>query len=184
MEIARLRQELVRTRVQLDEARKDAITDPLTKLLNRRGFFEHFNRETARLERYQTHFSVAIMDIDNFKEVNTIYGHDGGDEALRTVTAAIKGAVRESDVVCRWGGEEVIIMFPETLLDSALRTAERIRRIVQVTDIHVAQDKSINRTISIGVASTVETGPEKIITIADEYLDRAKKTGKNKVVTG
>ena len=130
--------------------------------------------------------SAVMCDIDHFKKVNDVYGHDVGDEVLREVSKRIKKAVRTFDLACRFGGEEFVVIMPETDADLAGRVAERIRLEVETHPVIAAKGaRQVHVTMSFGVSS-LEYGndaPEKLMKRADVALYTAKRNGRNRVVT-
>jgi diguanylate cyclase (GGDEF)-like protein/PAS domain S-box-containing protein len=158
--------------------RAAARVDPLTGLLNRRGFDELVAREIARADREGTPIGFVMFDIDHFKAVNDRFGHATGDRVLRGVARAVAAALRASDVAIRWGGEEILAMLPATNTEGALRMAERVRRLVE----RLIVEDAPSVTVSAGVA---ERAPgelvEAVITRADERLYEAKDAGRNRV---
>jgi len=183
---------LARVRMQLrlkhyqEELKRLASTDYLTGLYNRRYFFMIGNELLEIAKRYHKNMSVIILDIDKFKSINDTYGHDIGDVALKELSKTIKNRTRESDVVSRFGGEEFVILLPETSLEQAKKLAEDLRSSVEKIEINLPDNEKLKFTISIGVAEVkVESGEnlEKAIKNADEALYIAKETGRNKVIT-
>ncbi|ERI90697.1 GGDEF domain-containing protein [Clostridium manihotivorum] len=149
--------------------------DPLTGLNNRRYFYDTLSYEIEKLKKYKNHLSLAIIDIDNFKNINDTYGHIEGDRVLQELSNILRKSVREYDTVARWGGEEFAIILPRTDNDGAFALGERIRKIVE------AYAFGCNVTISIGIASIKDSIEiEKFIILADETLYKAKKK-KNRV---
>jgi diguanylate cyclase (GGDEF)-like protein len=121
-----------------------------------------------------------MIDIDFFKKVNDTYGHDKGDLVLKKITNILKQELRSTDVLCRYGGEEFMIMMPEIRMEQAMYTAERLRKKVMDTDIELNSDKKINLTISLGVAeSQIADSFDSIIKRVDEALYKAKDSGRN-----
>ncbi len=158
--------------------------DPLTKLLNRRAMEEILEHNLKISQIAGEPFTVAMADIDNFKQVNDTYGHIVGDCVLKNVARLIKESIRKSDFVFRYGGEEFLILLPSTKLEDAVNVLEKIRRKVETTDF-ICNDTKIRVTISIGVHSETpknDTSIFHIIKKADKNLYKAKETGKNKVV--
>jgi len=153
-------------------------TDSLTKLHNRLYLDEHLATEQQRLERYETPFCCILMDVDKFKEVNDIYGHSVGDTILQEVASVMRSSVRFNDIVGRWGGEEFIILCPQTKLDGALILAETLRsKIEQYNFTSVPK-----LTCSFGVAQGKKDQTDiQLINNADEALYRAKAQGRNQV---
>jgi diguanylate cyclase (GGDEF)-like protein len=160
-----------------------AMTDALTHLANRRALFERFGGELERARRYGRPLSVAMVDVDYFKRFNDTEGHRCGDEALVRIGQALATGLRRSDVVGRYGGEEFLILMPETPLAQARDTVERLRRAVERLEIPGAHG-SRQLTLSIGVAAFPEQGDsaEALVAAADARLYRAKEAGRNCVV--
>lgn len=167
-----------------DDAKRMAITDGLTKIYNHRFFQELLEKEFKRSSRYNTVFSLIMLDIDFFKRLNDTYGHLFGDEILKEIASLVKGCLRTMDVFARYGGEEFAILLPETDAESAVTTAERIRLAVESHDFGVEQSNPVKVTVSQGITSYPSLGIEQrsdIIAKADEALYGAKKEGRNKV---
>ncbi len=165
-----------------DKLAELAATDPLTQLRNRRVIYEHLEREFARARRYDHPLSVFMMDIDHFKSVNDNHGHGVGDEVLRVVARVLRNSTRETDIVGRYGGEEFIVLAPETGAEAAMIVGERIRTAIQAESEAGAGIPTV--TISIGVATTqaVEAAHfEDLIHLADQALYSAKRAGRNQV---
>jgi diguanylate cyclase (GGDEF)-like protein len=174
--------------LQIENLRGDARTDHKTQLLNSRGWHEQTGREFARARRQHSMLSVAVIDLDHFKQVNDTWGHPAGDAVLRSVGAVLRETTRQGDVVGRFGGEEFVLMLPDTDAEQAVRVAERVRQ--GVAEMHVAAtDKRgqpvliSNRTASIGIAS----GPgatsdlDELLRSADAAVYEAKHGGRNQV---
>ncbi len=173
---------LVNSRL-FDELKGLAVTDTLTGLLNRRRLPELALRETERALRYKRPMSVIFLDIDHFKQVNDRHGHLVGDMVLRALAKRIVQATRTTDVVCRYGGEEFLVLIPEAGLDKATATAERLRQIVSDMTVSTAE-ADINVTISLGVAELRDEEGEtfdRLLARADAALYRAKSNGRNRV---
>ncbi|MFN3545423.1 MAG: GGDEF domain-containing protein [Thiobacillus sp.] len=156
--------------------------DPLTRSLNRRGLDEEFARETARADRYQAPFCVAVLDLDNFKALNDQRGHQAGDDALVHLVKVAKEQLRLTDHVARLGGEEFLVMMPNTPLDEAAKIMARLQR--QLTKKYfLAGNERVLITFSAGVAERVPgEAQEAIIARADAAMYEAKRQGKNRVV--
>jgi len=129
-----------------------SVIDHLTKLYNRRYFFSEVNAGLARAIRYDQPFSLLLMDLDHFKDVNDSFGHDCGDKALRYIADNLARLTREGDTLARYGGEEFIMALPNTDLEGAIQLAERIRRKIEDSEL-ICKDKTIKLTISIGITS-------------------------------
>lgn len=162
--------------------REQATTDDLTGLPNRRYLMQRGAQETARAERHEVPLSLAMIDIDFFKSVNDRHGHAAGDSVLKELAALLHGAVRESDLVARLGGEEFAVLLPHTALDDATQLADRLRIAVE-EHVFVVLGHELRLTVSVGVASC--EGPcamDQILGDADDALYRAKAAGRNRVV--
>jgi diguanylate cyclase (GGDEF)-like protein len=159
-----------------------ASTDELTGLFNRRRFFEELDREISRCQRYGSNLALLIIDADDFKHINDAYGHQAGDEVLRSLGKLLGNSFRRTDIVARYGGEEFAILLPETDLREAVEVADRFRQEVQA-GVCIARGVPIPVTISAGVAVvTPETASaETLIRAADAALYRAKAAGRNRV---
>lgn len=165
--------------------RQLSATDPLTGLMNRRAFEERLVEETARARRYGRPLSMAMIDIDYFKQFNDTYGHAAGDECLRNVAATLRNRLRTGDVVARYGGEEFVILLPETQAHTAVAIAEQLRRAVAATPIRIPGVRDPTPvTISIGVSTWPEHGQEisRLQERADDRLYQAKLAGRDQVV--
>lgn len=167
-----------------EATRQLAITDGLTKIYNHRFFQELFEKEFTRSDRYNTVFSLIILDIDHFKKVNDTYGHLCGDEILKSLAALVKSCLRSMDVVARYGGEEFAVLLPETGGTEAFQTAERIRRAVEGTRF-MGTEQGLNVTVSLGVATYPSADVNEradVIAKADSALYEAKESGRNRAI--
>jgi diguanylate cyclase (GGDEF)-like protein/PAS domain S-box-containing protein len=166
-------------RRQNQELQVLATQDPLTRCLNRRAFFERFEVEFSRAQRYGHNFCCIMVDIDHFKSINDQHGHPVGDKVLQQVSGMLHKCVRDCDVVCRYGGEEFCILLPETNGQGGLATAERIRRTIASKSI-----SGIQVTVSLGVSSleSAPANPSELLSEADKALYEAKRSGRNRVV--
>ncbi len=173
-------------RVRLfDEVRKLAITDSLTGLSNRRHFFELAEMELIRSRRYLHPLALAMIDIDHFKKVNDTYGHMAGDIVLREVARACQASLRKVDAIGRYGGEEIVILMPETTLDQAQPALERLRKRVEAMRIETARG-AMQFTISIGLADLrigEDITIDQLLDRADQAMYKAKRSGRNQVYT-
>jgi len=165
-----------------------AVKDGLTGIANRRFFDETIEVEWLRAQREGVPLSLLLADIDHFKRYNDTYGHQKGDECLKTVAATIDDeALRPGDLTARYGGEEFAIIMPTRTRDGASRVAERVREAVFALEIsHADSDVAQSVTLSIGVASMIPAvglGPETLIAAADSALYAAKRGGRNLIVT-
>ena len=152
----------------------------LTAIYNRRYFDLKLNEEVARAIRYKCPLSILMVDIDKFKIFNDTYGHQKGDVVLTATAKLLHDSLRGTDIICRYGGEEIAIILPETTGINACKIAEKCRLHVEKGTVKVA---GVPVTVSIGVAEFkgLDT-PEKLIKIADLALYRAKEKGRNQVV--
>jgi diguanylate cyclase (GGDEF)-like protein len=159
-----------------------ATQDFLTGLLNRRETFRRLDEELQRFRRLATPFSVLLLDLDHFKQVNDVHGHSAGDLVLQAVAAALRQGVRPYDLCCRYGGEEFLVILPETALEDAAGIAERLRRDIENLKITAAKETALQITASIGAAALLghET-IDQLIARADEAMYNAKSTGRNRV---
>ncbi len=160
-----------------------ATTDGLTELYNHRYFQEQIRMQVEQAKRYSSNFSLIIIDIDFFKKFNDTFGHQSGDAVLRQVAQTLKKNVRATDIVCRYGGEEMSIILPNTSKDEAFSTAQKICERVASKKFKLTGDKETHVTISLGVATFPFDGDtaSAIIESADKRLYTAKNSGRNQV---
>ncbi len=160
-----------------------ATTDGLTELYNHRYFQEQIRMQVEQSKRYNNSFSLIIIDIDFFKKFNDTFGHQSGDAVLRQVAQTLKKNVRATDIVCRYGGEEMSIILPNTSKDEALSTAQKICERVASRKFKLASDRETHVTISLGVSTFPFDGDSApaIIEAADKRLYNAKNNGRNQV---
>ena len=160
-----------------------ATTDGLTDLYNHRYFQEQMRMMVEASKRYESPFSLIILDIDFFKKFNDTFGHQAGDAVLRQVAQTLKKNIRATDIACRYGGEEMSIILPKTEYDLAVFTAQKICERVSSKHFHLPNGKETSVTISLGVAAYPQDGlsAEEIIEMADKRLYNAKHNGRNRV---
>ena len=185
----------LRTKILQDELRKKnrqleevllqmktlAMTDQLTGLFNRRAFLTVFEKEFSRTQRYNHSTSCLLIDIDHFKSINDEHGHNAGDEVLKEISQVMMNCLRKADTVARWGGEEFIILLPETSKKNALLIASRILHSVSIYTF-ASVPKPV--TVSIGLAAIPDPGVDtidKLIAASDGALYEAKAKGRNRV---
>lgn len=180
-------------RVRAEQALKESeqrymalsIIDELTGLYNKRSFWEQLAKEMARTRRYGHPLSLVMLDIDDFKYHNDTYGHAEGDKVLARLGELLRGCLRTTDVPCRYGGEEFVVILPVTTGEQALIVAERIRTRFGAAEFEPAPGERIHKTISLGVA---QCGPDEegkqLLARTDRYLYQAKEQGKNRTVLG
>jgi diguanylate cyclase (GGDEF)-like protein len=156
-----------------------ASTDPLTGLVNRRALYQSLTREMGRSTRYRKPLSVVLVDVDHFKNINDTYGHIAGDNVLKAISGMMSGAIRQVDYAGRWGGEEFLLILPETDSDSAVILAKRICQLVAET----RYGKVDHVTASLGV-TIYQDGQllEDLLHRADQAMYLAKKNGRNRVM--
>ena len=177
----------VKTHLALSAAIKKLIrdneTDSLTGLINRRTFLKRVENEAMRFKRNQKPFALLFGNIDFFKKVNDTYGHSAGDDVLVNISRLLSTEKREIDQVARWGGEEFLILLPETNLKGAVLRGNKIRKLISAKPI-IHEGQEIHVTMSFGVSEyNGSTHIEKTIDLADQRLYLAKNSGRNKVVS-
>lgn len=159
-----------------------ATTDSLTGLLNRREGFRRMTAECSRAYRSGSPLCVMMLDIDHFKSINDTWGHQSGDNVLVALAGILKNTLRISDIVCRYGGEEFLVVLPETSLDNLKILAERLRGRVESQDFETDGGKPLKVTISVGLAASHgEEDCDQLVGRADTALYRAKGNGRNRV---
>jgi diguanylate cyclase (GGDEF)-like protein len=165
---------------EYSQARNQSLTDPLTGLGTRRLFESEIRNEYTRANRYGRPFCIAIMDIDKFKLINDSLGHAAGDDALRHVANTVQNTKRKTDVAVRYGGDEIVLLMPETDKTQGMMLAERLRKTIE----DESREAGLPKTISVGVAEWSPENPEQprdIFARADAALYDAKKGGRNRV---
>jgi two-component system cell cycle response regulator len=165
-----------------DEAKRLSITDGLTGVWNRRQFDLRASEENHRATRFDEPFGVVLVDIDHFKNVNDVHGHQAGDAVLVDLARRLTEATREVDVVARYGGEEFALILPKTPLDGSVVLAEKVRDAI-ASEPFLVDGTSISVTISVGVAAYPDHGKtvHELVASADAALYRAKTGGRNRV---
>ncbi len=163
--------------------RELASHDGLTGLYNHRMYYLRLDEEFIRRQRSGAPISVLLLDIDHFKEINDHHGHLAGDMVLKALSELVMHSCRAMDTACRYGGEEIAVILPETGADGALDIAERLRKAVETRNFELVNGKSTRVTVSIGVAtSSDKLNSSRILTeIADRAMYRAKNEGRNRV---
>ena len=166
---------------ELESVRQESKEDFLTKLYNKRALDEFFTMKDAEYERYGRNYSVVMFDLDHFKSVNDMYGHEAGDAVLTAFAAILKQEARSVDIVGRYGGEEFIAILSETDTQGGVVFAEKVRKYVQKARF-MYKGKRIEVTVSSGVSERKKhVSLKALINSADEYLYKAKKDGRNRV---
>ncbi|MEA4806299.1 diguanylate cyclase [Acetobacterium wieringae] len=183
-ERAHLLQEMVEKRTKSLKQAYDELSDlinrdRLTKVASRHYFEEALLNEQRRFKNFQRNYALILLDIDDFKQINDMNGHLIGDDILKTVAATISNIARKTDVVARWGGDEFVILLPETGVDTAYELAEAMRQAVENGDYPI----TLAITLSIGISGSRADGHARnVFQLVDDAMYRAKKTGKNQIV--
>jgi two-component system cell cycle response regulator len=177
--VKRLQDELRQRNEDLDRISR---TDVLTGLRNRRHVEEYLAKLTSLARRNVEPIAVLVIDIDHFKSVNDSHGHDAGDAVLREVAGRMLGSVRLEDMVGRWGGEEFLVVLPNTAAEGAAELAERLRQVVAGTPCRLADGDAVQVTISVGCAASLIDDAGILVRSADAAMYQAKQTGRNRVV--
>ena len=159
-----------------------ATRDGLTGLINRRHFMLTAEAELQRAQRYGRPIAIALGDLDHFKHLNDTYGHGAGDAALRAFAVLLSDSIRQSDLVCRYGGEEFAFLFPESSVEQARTLVERFRLRFAEHDIRLPDGVLVRATLSIGVADASHRPLEAALQRADFALYEAKRQGRNRVI--
>ncbi|MDQ5907863.1 MAG: hypothetical protein QG572_619 [Pseudomonadota bacterium] len=165
-----------------DDLEKLASTDALTGLNNRRHFMLLAAAELARGQRYGRPISVGLADLDHFKQINDLYGHEAGDMALRAFADLVRDTLRHSDSAARYGGEEFAFIFPETTPHEAIVLAERLRSRLDALVIPIMAGQYVRLTVSFGIADASAQTLEAALRLADDALYQAKRNGRNAVI--
>lgn len=185
-EVRRIRRTLevkeIELKAVLAQSHEISNTDVLTFLPNRRKIIVDLQEEVIRAARYNTPLSISMVDIDHFKQVNDTYGHAAGDEALRTIAARLREQIRHPDTIGRYGGEEFLIVLPNSELNAAQEQASRLCNHIRNLQVEAAKQKLISMTVSIGVAQ-FKNGREdweQFLHRADTAMYAAKNGGRDR----
>lgn len=173
-----------RLREDLAQTMELAVIDGLTGLNNRRYLDLHLKTLFNRAALRGRDLSVCMTDIDCFKQVNDLYGHEAGDEVLKEFASRLRSTVRGADLACRYGGEEFVVVMPDTSLETATAVAERLRSIIENRLFVLRSGQHLQITASLGIASNLAgvDSPEQLMRQADKALYEAKRSGRNRVV--
>ena len=167
---------------KIEEQRQRALRDVLTQLPNREAYNIHLAQEFERLQRYQRPLSLVVCDIDHFKSINDTYGHQAGDKVLRIIARSIASRLRKTDFIARIGGEEFVVLMPETDADQAYGVINKIREAIAKCPFHF-KEKPVSITLSFGVTAFAgEDKPEAVFARSDKALYQAKEQGRNRVI--
>jgi diguanylate cyclase (GGDEF)-like protein len=183
--ISQMKEEVSSARQRAHELEKEILVDPLTGVYNRRAYDKRIKEELLRFMRHGSPFSIVILDVDHFKSVNDRYGHAVGDLCLKEIIVRVQPVLRESDFLARFGGEEFVVLLPETERKGAVEAAEKLRQSIEKTEFLHRGDK-VAITISLGVTQVTadDQTPESLFTRVDRALYRAKNEGRNRVAYG
>jgi diguanylate cyclase (GGDEF)-like protein len=163
-----------------------ATIDPLTGLFNRGYVDDRFAVELGRARRYDKVLTIAVIDADRFKSLNDAHGHLVGDIVLRKIGEILNDSFRQSDTAGRYGGEEFVVILPETDIDAAQRKLESLRELIASTPVALSSREEVQMTISAGLASFPQDGEDvaEVFAVADARMFQAKREGRNRVVAG
>ncbi|MGE5677575.1 MAG: diguanylate cyclase [Pseudomonadota bacterium] len=183
IELKKAREEMEEKNLRLQEAYDQlkvlATTDPLTKLLNRREMLNRIEYEKTSYGRKRQPFSLIICDIDFFKKVNDNYGHECGDLVLKHVAKLLGDNIRDQDSACRWGGEEFLLLLPDTFSSGSAVLAEKLREVIENTDFEY-NGNHLKLTMTFGISNYRGTGSlDELISSADKAMYEGKKNGRN-----
>ncbi|MFO7973139.1 MAG: diguanylate cyclase [Candidatus Hydrogenedentota bacterium] len=183
-ELDKAKAQIQEQRDQLEQLQSDASLDFLTKIPNRRTFDERLREEMSRASRYGSTFSLMVVDVDHFKNINDLHGHQAGDRILRAIAHILAEQRRASDFLARYGGEEFVVLLPETPAQRALNLAEKTRRKVHNARFRYGAE-TIRVTVSIGVGDfrPGEDNWDSLFARVDQALYGAKRKGRNQVQT-
>ena len=179
--LARVKKEL-RIIELIEKLNKQATTDPLTGVYNRRFFMDSCQKNIALAKRKKEPLSILMIDIDHFKQINDTYGHAIGDEVIQKLSSIMQESQRKSDVIARYGGEEFLILLPDTPYERAKEVAQKLRKKVEESFVETHNGKKVRFSVSIGVATIhKEDSYETLMHNADKALYQAKESGRNRV---
>lgn len=175
----------LKNHMDIKRLKNDAAFDPLTNCYNRREFNRLIDHQIAHSHRHGKPLSLLMLDIDHFKRVNDIHGHPAGDKVLKAIVALINDRIRKGDYLVRYGGEEFVIVLPETRLKNALELAEQLRERIATTPVQIGNETELTVTASFGVSGlnrSTTANRHHLLKKADERLYRAKNSGRNQVM--
>jgi len=168
-----------------EQASKESLTDLLTGLPNRRALDQRLDEESRQADRYNRHYALLMIDLDGFKKINDTYGHPIGDSVLQQVTATLYRAVRSTDFISRYGGDEFAVILPESGLEKATFVAEKLKATLAATRLHLPNGKEhfLSASIGIAICPTDAFEHKKLLFLADERLYLAKREGSGAIVS-
>jgi diguanylate cyclase (GGDEF)-like protein len=166
----------------IEQLKESAVTDGLTSLANHKSFLERLSIEFNRASRYGSPLSLVMMDIDRFKEINDTYGHVQGDLVLKAVAKLIKNNIRQVDFAARYGGDEFVLILPETNIKEAYKVSEKLRETVAKEILHIPPDHKVKVTLSLGISTFKSEIKDSTILVhqADDAMYQAKESGRNR----
>jgi diguanylate cyclase len=178
----RMKKEVNQVHAKRKALEKEILIDPLCGVANRRALKERLKNELYRFQRYRQFFSLLLFDIDQFKVINDRHGHWAGDRCIKEIIKRIKPILRETDLMGRWGGDEFMVIFAGTDIESAAAVAERLRKLIENTRF-IYHKHEISLTVSIGVTEIrdSDTSVEMVFNRVDKAMYQAKKKGRNMV---
>ena len=167
-----------------EKLRELALTDPLTGLGNRRYLEDNLSRELARTLRRETSVCAAMLDLDHFKNYNDTYGHDAGDMLLRKLGELLRKNLRQSDIICRYGGEEFVVVLIDSSLVEVRQRLEKIQKMIKEIEIQKGKERFGGVTVSIGLVEARDSDwtTSRLLCASDEALYAAKKAGRDCIV--
>jgi diguanylate cyclase (GGDEF)-like protein len=171
--------------MDIKRLKNDAAFDPLTNCYNRREFNRLIEHQIAHSHRYEKPLSLIMFDIDHFKRINDTHGHPAGDKVLQIIAGLIKNRIRKGDYLVRYGGEEFVVVLPETRLENALKLAEQLRQLIATTPVQIGSEAGLTVTASFGVSAldhSAAVNHQHLVKKADEMLYKAKTNGRNQVM--
>lgn len=182
-DVEHMKQKIASAQARAAALEQELLLDPLTGIYNRRAYEKRMADELQRFIRYQQRFSILVLDVDLFKQINDRYGHAIGDRCLQEIVRRVRPVLRQCDFLARYGGEEFVVLLPGTGAEQAVAVAEKLRCLIEQTEFLHKKDK-VAVTISIGVAEVhkQDRQPEMLFERADKALYEAKRTGRNRVV--
>ncbi|WP_025270441.1 diguanylate cyclase [Hippea sp. KM1] len=177
-------QPFLQTKFQMELLKEQSLKDELTGLYNRRFLNTTIDFILQQAKRHQKTVGILMCDIDHFKRINDEYGHETGDKVLKHIANSLRSMLRDSDLVVRFGGEEFIIILPDTTKTDSIKVAEKLRKAIEGSPFSINDDSSLNITVSFGVASYPDDSKrfKQLIQMADKALYSAKNSGRNRTI--